>query len=416
MRGKNNNRFPEEVFLKKGDGIKILFYSHDTMGLGHLQRNLKIARILKSVRPGLNISLLTGSIYTSYFDRPAGINYIQLPPVRKIGKEKYEAFNSEHSFQSVLHDRESIILETVKKLDPDIFWVDHAPIGMNGELLPALDWISEKRSSMLTILGLRDIIDASSNIIPLWNDLKIFDILRSLYDRILIYGDRSIFDPIKEYGLTPEIIGKTSFTGYIINAAGGFSSDVSGIDITDKKRVFVTIGGGEWAGETIIGNLLTAIKDLKNEAPFDIFIVTGPFLPEKLWARYSKEAGKLSVKMHKFIADIRPFISESDMVISTAGYNTVTDVLGYGKRALFIPRIKFRQEQLLRSRRFAELGVVDMLHPDDVTPGSLIEKLADMASNDMKPVEDARSKGSININGARFLSDYINDMISEKKR
>jgi hypothetical protein len=39
-----------------------------------------------------------------------------------------------------------------------------------------------------------------------------------------------------------------------------------------------------------------------------------------------------------------------------------------------------------------------------------------MASNDMKPVEDARSKGSININGARFLSDYINDMISEKKR
>jgi len=151
----------------RGERLKILFYSHDTMGLGHLQRNFKIASALKTVYPDLAISLLTGSTLTSYFDLPSGIDYVLFPPVRKIGKEKYEAFYSENSFESVLRKRKSIIMETVKKLSPDVFWVDHAPIGLKGELLPALDWITENRLSMLTVLGLQDVIDAPANIIPL---------------------------------------------------------------------------------------------------------------------------------------------------------------------------------------------------------------------------------------------------------
>ena len=412
--GKMGQRFSKVALSKRSATIKILFYSHDTMGLGHLQRNLKIARKLKSVRPDLNIVLLTGSTYTSHFDRPAGIDYVHLPPVRKIGKEKYDAFYDEDSFESVFRGRKSVILKTIKDLSPDVFWVDHAPIGMKGELLPALEWISENKSSMLTVLGIRDIIDSPSNIIPLWKEQEIFNILRSFYDRIFIYGDREIFDPIREYDLTPDIIEKTYFTGYIMNTADDHSSSTMDLEMPDKKRIFVTIGGGEWAGETIIGNLLEALNKYRNEIPFEISIVTGPLFPKSLWAQYSREAENLRVRLHKFVADIRPFISASDMVISTAGYNTVTDILGYGKKGLFIPRIKFRQEQILRSKRFAELGIVDTLHPDDVTPSSLIEKIAVMINNEEKPVEIARHKGLININGSRFLSDYINEVISKK--
>ncbi|UCC80179.1 MAG: hypothetical protein JSW64_02115 [Candidatus Zixiibacteriota bacterium] len=401
---------PKKALPGRAENMKVLFYSHDTMGLGHLQRNLKIATILKSVYPRLSISMLTGSTYTAHFDRFPGIDFIRIPPVRKIGKEKYDSFYSEDSFDSVFQKRKTIILESVKNLKPGIFWVDHAPIGMKGELLPALDWISENRSTTLTVLGLRDIIDAPSNIIPLWKEQRIFDTLRSFYDRIFIYGDRTIFDPVKEYDLTPDIIEKTFFTGYIMNIADGFSSGEPDEESSSKKRVFVTIGGGEWAGETVIGNLLEAIRGFKAEIPFDISIVAGPFIPEQLWRRYSDLAAGLPVRLYKFVADIRPYVLSSDLVVSTAGYNTVTDVLGYGKRALFIPRIKFRQEQLLRSRRFAELGIVDMLYPDEVSSDSLIDKITEMTSGNDRPVEEARRKRLINIYGAEFLADYINDM------
>lgn len=399
----------KEGFSGRAENMKILFYSHDTMGLGHLQRNLKIAGILKSVYPGIAVSMLTGTTYTSLFDRFPGIEFIRIPPVRKIGKEKYDSFYSEDSFESVFQKRKTIILESVTDLKPDIFWVDHAPIGMKGELLPAFDWISENSPSTLTVLGLRDIIDAPSNIIPLWKEQRIFDTLRSFYDRIFIYGDRTVFDLVKEYGLTTDIIDKTIFTGYIMNIADGFSSGEPVNESSGKKRVFVTIGGGEWAGETVIGNLLKAINEFRGEIPFDISVVAGPFIPDKLWRRYSDLAAGLPVRLHKFVDDIRPYVLASDLVVSTAGYNTVTDVLGYGKRALFIPRIKFRQEQLLRSGRFAELGIVDMLYPDEVSSDSLIDKITNMTDRNDRPVQEARRKRTINIYGAEFLADYIND-------
>jgi predicted glycosyltransferase len=404
-------RFSEIVpFFKKGK-IKVLFYSHDTLGLGHLQRNLKIARILKSVYNDFDITLLTGSLIVSHFELPEGVDFISLPPVRKTGNEEYDSYYTGESFKSVAEKRKSVILDTVKKISPDIFWVDHAPIGMKEELRSALEWLDEQRGTTIKILGLRDIIDAPSNIIPLWKEQKIYDILRSLYDRIFIYGDPAVFDPVPEYRLTPDIIEKTSYTGYIMNKEGGLPAATAEAESIGKKRIFVTIGGGEWAGETIIGNLLLYLRKFKNSKPYEFTFVTGPFFPEDLWNRFSHQAEELPVRFDRFLPDIRPLISSSDLVISTAGYNTVTDVLGYGSRAIFIPRIKFRQEQLLRSERFAGKGVVDMMHPEDVTPDSLYERITDILESEERPIVNARRKSMIDIGGAEFVSRFIGELV-----
>ena len=45
------------------------------------------------------------------------------------------------------------------------------------------------------------------------------------------------------------------------------------------------------------------------------------------------------------------------------GYNTSCEILACGRRALIVPRIIPRREQLIRAQRLSELGAVDVLHP-----------------------------------------------------
>jgi predicted glycosyltransferase len=58
------------------------------------------------------------------------------------------------------------------------------------------------------------------------------------------------------------------------------------------------------------------------------------------------------------------------------GYNSVCEVLSAGKRALIVPRVQPRTEQLIRAQRLEALGLAEMLHPGLVTPESLGDWLA----------------------------------------
>jgi predicted glycosyltransferase len=48
-------------------------------------------------------------------------------------------------------------------------------------------------------------------------------------------------------------------------------------------------------------------------------------------------------------------------VVAMGGYNTFCEILSLDKRAILIPRVKPRQEQLLRANRAAEMGLVRTL-------------------------------------------------------
>jgi predicted glycosyltransferase len=53
------------------------------------------------------------------------------------------------------------------------------------------------------------------------------------------------------------------------------------------------------------------------------------------------------------------------------GYNSVCEVLAAEKRALIVPRVAPRTEQLIRAERLQQLGVVEMLHPSLLSPDAL---------------------------------------------
>ena len=65
----------------------------------------------------------------------------------------------------------------------------------------------------------------------------------------------------------------------------------------------------------------------------------------------------------------------ADVVLAMGGYNTVCELLTLRKRALLVPRVKPGVEQLIRAERMSALGFVRMVHPENLTPDTLLTAL-----------------------------------------
>src|SRR5919201_5707102 len=71
-------------------GARLMFYSHDTYGLGHLRRTLRLARHFRSYGPVSQV-VVTGSPLAHRFAFPDGADYIKLPAVVKRAAGLYES-------------------------------------------------------------------------------------------------------------------------------------------------------------------------------------------------------------------------------------------------------------------------------------------------------------------------------------
>lgn len=396
---------------ESNQSFRLVIYSHDTFGLGHLQRCLKISRALTSRFPQLSVLQVTGSPVAHMYEFPPRVDYVKLPAVKKIGPEKYEPRTLIAPFESVLELRSELVLKSVQKFEPHALLVDHSPVGMKGELRPTLKWLTEERKDTVKILGLRDIIDSPEAVTKLWYEKGIYEVLESSYDHIAIYGMQSMYDPISKYEFGEKLRRKTFFCNYISDTRA--DSEQPPVSKT-RPMVVVTIGGGDGAGETVIGNFIKSVQTHQSELKFDSVIVTGPFMPKEQFSDYQRAVENLPVDIKGFTPTTAALLKQSDLVIATGGYNTITDILAFAKKALVIPRVMHRQEQRLRAKRLAEMGVLEFLAPEDVTPDVLYSRIDLLLKNKSEPVSQARSKRVIVLDGADRLADYFDRIFASQ--
>ncbi len=74
-------------------------------------------------------------------------------------------------------------------------------------------------------------------------------------------------------------------------------------------------------------------------------------------------------------------MAAADLIVSMGGYNTLNEIIWLRKPAIVTPRIHPRREQLIRARRMAELGLIRMIHPRDLTGELLAEKVLEGLSH-----------------------------------
>src|SRR5881397_2390172 len=140
-------------------GIRLLFYSHDTFGLGHFRRSLTIASHLRRHLPDTSALILTGLDAAYAFEAPSGVDFVKLPAVKKVGPDAYRSRHLRISFNRVRRLRENLIKAVAKSYDPHMLIVDNVPRGVEGELLPTIEFLRKHRRSTRLVLTLRDVLD-----------------------------------------------------------------------------------------------------------------------------------------------------------------------------------------------------------------------------------------------------------------
>src|SRR5690242_3328097 len=123
---------------KRNDG-RILIYSLDTMGLGHLRRCRAIAHWLVERFKHVSVLILSGSPIIGSFDFRSRVDFVRIPGVIKLRNGEYVSLNLHIDIEETLAMRSSIIRHTAEIFDPDILIVDKEPLGLRGEVRPTLD-------------------------------------------------------------------------------------------------------------------------------------------------------------------------------------------------------------------------------------------------------------------------------------
>jgi predicted glycosyltransferase len=155
------------------EDVRILMYSHDTFGLGHLRRCRTIAHSLVEDYRGLNIMIISGATIAGAFDYRARVDFVKIPSVIKLRNGEYESMERHTDLHDTLKMRQSIIRHTAETFQPDIFIVDKEPMGMKGEVEETLTYL-KTRGAML-ILGLREVMDAPHLLDAEWKRKNVMD-------------------------------------------------------------------------------------------------------------------------------------------------------------------------------------------------------------------------------------------------
>ncbi len=344
----------------KRKGKRVLIYSHDTFGLGHLRRCREIAHALVEANRNLSVLILSGSPIIGSFDFRARVDFVRIPGVIKLRNGEYTSLKLHLDIEQTLALRASIIEHTTKVYDPDLLLVDKEPLGLRGEVEPALEYM--KSQGRPCVLGLRDVMDEPGRLVPEWERKNAVPALERYYDEIWVYGLPQICEPLKGLKLPGRVKQIMTYTGYLKRRLPKTGSQLRLEKIRDPYLLITVGGGGD--GEQIIDWVLRAYEsDL--EIPYPALMVLGPFMGSKLQADFQRRTRRLNnVEAITFDAHIESLMDRALGVVSMGGYNTFCEILSFDKRAVIVPRTEPRMEQYLRARRAHELGLARML-PDD---------------------------------------------------
>lgn len=349
--------------MKRLDHARILMYSHDTFGLGHLRRCRTIAHALVEQFKGLNVLIISGSTIAGAFDFKARVDFVKIPSVIKLHSGQYTSLDEHIDLEDTLAMRQSIIRLTAESFRPDIFIVDKEPLGLQGELEETLSYL--KQGDCTLVLGLRDVLDAPQLLKAEWERRQVMPKLDRLFDDVWVYGPPGFWNPLN--GLdTPETLNKRiTYTGYLRRQQP--ADEPAAIHPLPDDYILVTAGGGG-DGFDLMNSVLSAYElsaRSQNCQLTNAVLVLGPFIPTSERENIIHRAEALDkISLLDFDNRIENIIARASAIVGMGGYNTFCEILSFDKRALIVPRTKPREEQLIRARRAQELGLTDMLEPE----------------------------------------------------
>ncbi len=376
----------------------VLFYVQHLLGIGHVQRTLRLAKALAC--EGIEVTLVSGGDPLGEEIGAAFEPIIQLVPIRASDATFKNLVGPEGRTidESLREARRIALLDAFASARPDAVVIEAFPFGRRAfrfELDPLIEAARSRRPRPLILCSVRDIV-----IVP--DDPKrhreITDRIRTDFDWVLVHGDPAFIPLEASFPATSEIADRLVYTGYI---RGPDQTDVAD-ETTGTDEVLVSVGGGA-AGSALLSTALEARRH-GCLAGLAWRLLAGPNLPEQAFGTLARRLPE-GVVLERYRRQFPRMLRRCRVSVSQGGYNTVLDILAARARAVVVPFAFEREtEQQLRAARLAARGVLELVPETELSPARLAFAIERAVERDPQTI-------SIDTNGARRAAGLIAKMI-----
>lgn len=361
---------------------RFLFSSHDGYGLGHVRRNVLIAREVLRLDPSAQITLVTGVPRRPAWLQDPRFCVVAVPPLLKNAQGVYD--NPGLGLHAAVAERARIFSRTVAALRPDVVVVDRHPYGTAGELRAGLTYA--RRHGATLLLGLRDVIDDVASVRREF-DGQGWEGVNRLFHDILVFGNPLLCDHESEYGLPI----RPTYCGWVVEPAAA--------RVRAQDLVIISAGGGG-DGRTVFR---LGVEALRRRPHLRGIVAAGPYTGD--WARQTMGGDcDLTARVHlsRDTGSTVQLFAGAGAVVQMAGYNSTIEALSAGLRAVLVPRRSPRREQAIRASRLASLGLADVV--DETASPDEVAWLMDQPR--LLP-DGACERAGISLNGATFAAELL---------
>ena len=380
---------------------RIALYSQDTHGLGRMRRNIAIARALANDEPRA-ILLISGAGEAAILGLPEGADTLGLPALDDGGHPGARCLGI--GTDALVRLRGAALRSALEAFRPDALIVDRLPAGVGGELRASFDVLH--RMGTRLVLGLPDVLGDHERVWADWHVSDAIDVVRRHYDRVWVYGDPHVFDPMTEHGLPRDVRRITRYTGYLDGSLADPAAAAREQTVRAEHRlgdgpVAVCLTGGSQDGE----RLATAFVEAPLPAGTTGVVLTGPFMAaERIGALEAAAARRDDLRVIRVLPGADTLIGTADRVVAMGGYHTTAEALAADRRALMVPSATGRPDQRIRAERLRELGAADLLPLPALTPEAVGAWVAD------GPRTPSRRTGVIDTDGLARLPMLLDEL------
>lgn len=377
------------------------------VGLGHLRRNLLLARRFAEAEPDAAILLLTEAREAGVFALPESVDTLSLPAIRKDAGGHCSPRRLAVDLPTLVRLRSAVLESALEHFNPDILIVDHLPRGALGELAAALPHLRARGTRL--VLGLRDVLEEPALVRREWREAGYGRDIEHMYDEVWVYGDPAAYDAVREYGWGPGVADRVHFTGYLNPLAVGSGEGSHGADwlasrlLESERFILCQVGGGQ-------DGLRLADAFVSAELPPEIHgvVVAGPFMSKSARASLTRQARRHGGRMHvlNLITEPTELLQRAERVVTMGGYNSACEVIALGKHALVVPRTQPRREQLIRAERLCALGHMELLRPERLTAHALSQWFAQPRPAGLVPARP------LDMNGLERATERLRILLS----
>ena len=341
----------------------VLFHVQHLLGIGHLQRSLRIAEAL--VARGIAVTMMHGGPPVPQVGRAPGIEIVPLPVIRA----RDATFALVDATGKPVGDdlraaRRQQLLAAFATVRPDAVVTEGYPFARRAfgfELDPLI--ATARAGGVPVICSVRDIPTVRDD--P-ERHRAIVARIRADFTAVLVHGDPNFIPFDVPFPAASEIADKLVYTGYVTNE---FALPAKGWSGTKDGEVLVSVGGGA-AGRALLDAALGA-RRLGCLADRPWRVLAGTALTDDAFAALRRDAPP-GTAVERFREDFPALLRRCHLSVSQAGYNTVLDLLAAKARAVLVPFSAEREtEQLIRAEQLARRGAAELLRETELSPASL---------------------------------------------